>query len=96
MTKESIKAHVSYDWNRKDNRNCKFIPGEKARVAWGYSDVQDARKGQTGTIFAVTVAGNEGKIRGHNTHYGRAYTRYYVDFGNNEVQYFESHHLVKA
>jgi len=96
MKKSDIKAVVSYDWNRKDNQGCKFIPGEKAKVSWGYTGTQNARKGQVGTVFAVTVAGDNGKIRGHNTFYGRAYTRYYVEFNDGNVQYFEAHHLIKA
>jgi hypothetical protein len=95
MRKEDIKAKILTSWSRETHKNCKFEPGDKAKVAWGATDKQDARTGQTGKVYAVTCA-NDGKIRGHNTSYGRAYTRYYVDFGCNQIQYFESHHLING
>lgn len=106
MKREQITAVITEDWDRKRNKNCKFLPGDMVRVK-----IQDSFErnssypthpkyytkydGLVGKVFAATC-GPDGKLRSKKTTwYGRAYTKYYVEFADGSVYGLHSHHLVK-
>ena len=94
-----IKAQVMYSWNRKRNKNCKFLPGDKARVRsirQRYSRGQNAKDGNEGLVLAVSTP-NGFTIRGHHGayRYARCYTNYYILFEDGEVYGFLSGDLEK-
>ena len=90
-----IRAEVMFEWDRDKNKNCRFIPGEKARVrnvhTYRNSKVCNSYIGEEGTIVAVTTPGL-GLIRG----LGRMYTKYYIQFNDNHVQGFLSGDLLSV
>jgi len=95
MKRKDIKAHVTYDWS--DKKRCKFYPGDNAIVKYVNGAERNNlrnRIGDEGKVIAVTVT-KDGKIRGKNTFYGRAYTRYFVEFSDGECYGFHSHYLSK-
>ena len=95
MKRDQIKAVVSYDWN--DKKRCKHYPGDKVIVVGRNITSMNEQhlmkhSGKRGIVFAVTVT-NDGKIRGHNTSYGRAYTKYYVEFEDKACVGLHSHYI---
>jgi hypothetical protein len=103
MKREQITAVITEDWNRKRNTNCKFIAGDNVRVliynytfkdgTTTYPSYYTKYDGMTGKVFAATC-GPDGMLRSKKTTwYGRAYTKYYVEFENGDVYGLHSHHL---
>jgi hypothetical protein len=88
MKEKDIKSNVLRQW---DHPNCKFRPGDTVKVSRAERNSQKKYLSRAGEVVAVTCTKN-GTIRD----YKRQYTRYYVDFGNDDVHYFESHYLKKA
>lgn len=96
-----IRARVTARWK---HGKCKFQRGDTAlvneRVLPGTfkgrelphwtSRKQQSRAGQTGTVIAVSCV-SDGRIRGDGNR--RQYTRYYVQFADQQIQGFDSHYL---
>jgi len=96
---KKIKAKVMYQWDRKQNPRCKFIPGDEVFVEYvaHNSSFAEMYKGRHGRVEAVTTT--DGKaIRGPSpTGYSdRMFTRYYVRFDDGEVFGFHSQCLVMS
>ena len=92
---KDIKAHIRTDWQYSGRgRIPKFMPGDFVLVKSLHSETFPARYFllKRGEVVAVTCA-SDGKLRGHNTHYGRAYTKYYVRFGDKTIRGFHSNNL---
>jgi hypothetical protein len=101
-TLHDIKARVTARWN---NPRCKFKRGDQAQVnekvlrcdAW-VSDKKQRKCGSTGTVIAVSCL-KDGRIRnngGGRTAPGapmRQFTKYYVQFEDQTILGYESHHL---
>ena len=91
---KQIKANVVYNW---DHPNHKFFPGDEVKVAYVLdteSKVLQSRVGQIGRVIARSAT-KDGLARGHNTLFGRAFTRYYVEFPDKGVHGFHSHYIEK-
>lgn len=97
-----IRARVTTSWN---HHNCKFRKGDRVRVnkrvlpsvfkgrvlpGCFTSKPQQSRFDQTGTVVAVSCVA-DGTIRGTGNR--RQFTRYYIQFFDQQIQGFESHHL---
>ena len=96
---KTIKAKVMYQWNRKQNPRCKFVPGDEVFVKYvaHNSNPAEKYKGKYGRVEAVTTT--DGKaIRGPSPtgRCDRMFTRYYVRFNDGEVFGFHSQCLVTA
>ena len=93
---KQIQANVVYNWNHP---NHKFFPGDVVKVAYVLeteSKVLQSRTGQKGTVIARSAT-SDGTARGGNdTFYGRAFTRYYVQFEDGEINGYHSHYIQKA
>ena len=101
-TLHDIKARVTARWN---NPRCKFKPGDRAQVngkvlradAW-VSDKKQRKCGGVGTVIAVSCLA-DGRIRNNGDNGRRTgapmrqFTKYYVQFANDVIMGFESHHL---
>ena len=93
---KQIKAHVVYNWNQP---NHKFFPGDKVEVSYVLnteSKVLQSRIGQKGTVIARSATSDGSARGGNDTFYGRAFTRYYVQFPDGEINGFHSHYIKKA
>ena len=98
MKRHEIKAKVMWYW---DNPQCKFQPGDYAKVKVG-----GPRHGQIGIVKAVTCTripdGNGGfLIRAvwrdpRNDRCSRMFTKYYLVFEDGEYESFHSHYLTKV
>ena len=92
---KSIKANVVYNWNHP---NHKFFPGDEVKVGYVLeteSKVLQSRVGQTGKVIARSAT-KDGLARGYNTCYGRAFTRYYVEFSDGSIHGYHSHYINKV
>lgn len=97
-----IKARVTARWN---NPRCKFKRGDRAQVngkvlradAW-VSGKKQRKCGSVGTVIAVSCLA-DGRIRNNGDNGRRTgapmrqFTKYYVQFANDVIMGFESHHL---
>lgn len=96
-----IRARVTTNWNHP---RCKFLPGDRVlvnkRVLPGTfkgrdlphvtSTPQRRRVYEHASVVAVSCV-PDGTIRGTGNR--RQYTRYYVQFGDKQIQGFDSHYL---
>ncbi len=101
-TLHDIKARVTARWN---NPRCKFKRGDRAQVngkvlradAW-VSGKKQRKCGSVGTVIAVSCLA-DGRIRNNGDNGRRVgapmrqFTKYYVQFANDVIMGFESHHL---
>lgn len=97
-TLHDIRARVTARW--RDPR-CKFQRGELACVnehvhTAGYvSEIKCRRVGRMGHVVAVSCL-PDGRIRSNTYRAGqptRMYTRYYVQFADDTILGYDSHHL---
>lgn len=100
-TLHDIRARVTARWKHP---RCKFQRDDLAQVnelvcTAGYvSDVKQRRVGRMGRVVAVSCL-SDGRIRsnwGLNNQPTRMYTRYYVQFADDTIMGFDSHHLDSA
>ncbi len=92
---KTIKANVVYNW---DHPRHKFFPNDEVKVAYVLeteSKVLQSKVGQIGKVVARSAT-KDGLARGHNTFYGRAFTRYYVEFSDGSIHGYHSHYLEKS
>ena len=92
---KSIKANVVYNWNHP---NHKFFPGDEVKVVYvtdTESDVLRSKVGRSGKVIARSAT-KDGLARGHNTRYGRCFTRYYVEFSDGNMHGYHSSYLDKV
>ena len=99
---QDIKARVTADWN---NPRCKFKPNDQVEVngkvlrcdAW-VSEKKQRKCGSTGRVVAVSCLA-DGRIRNNGDNGRRTgapmrqFTKYYVQFADETILGYESHHL---
>ena len=93
---KQIKARVVYNWNHP---NHKFLPGDEVKVSYVLeteSKVLQSRKGQTGKVIARSATSSGTARGGKDSWCGRAFTRYYVQFNDGEINGYHSHYIEKA
>lgn len=91
----NVRAELVTYWDKESNRNCKFLPGQKARVKMNASIAGRARRqlrGVTGTVIAASSP--NGFNLTTDSYVRRGHTNYYVAFRNGVVKSFESYQLV--
>ena len=101
-TLHDIRARVTARWK---NKRCKFRPNDLVEVngkvlrhdAW-VSQIKQRRCGQQARVLAVSCLA-DGRIRNNGDHGRRAgaplrqFTKYYVQFEDQTILGYESHHL---
>jgi hypothetical protein len=87
MKKSDIKAQVMYQWDRKQCRNCKLIPGDRViyfKHSTACSNILKKYINKVGAVIAVTTIDGE-HIRCGGDRIPRCSTKYYVEFEDGEV-----------
>ena len=87
LKRNEIDDFVLTDWNRKQNKNCKFLPGETVAVKTKQRSNQVSKiaktfKGYAGKVIAAsTVDGERMNSENYRT------TFYYVNIGEAVIKY---------
>ena len=95
VANSKITAGLMYDWNRNNNPQCKFLPGDavivKNKNNYNESAIKRKLNKTTGRVIAVSTVDG---IRMNNR--TRHWTRYYIADDSGRVNGLYSFSLIKT